>query len=167
MTMKFDLNAGCVFDKLFINLKLGRPKQSFLHQKMSYQTNFLLRLSHFKYNSFFSIFIMAGRVRNSVKLFQKLQNIYFKLGIFCPSQTDRIFFINARNLFFLISLTQMLMLSLEFLLFEAKSTIEFGISFYSTITELGCLFNFLMITWKMPKILDLIGKLENFIEKSL
>lgn len=74
---------------------------------------------------------------------------------------------NSRKLFFLISYIQMLLLSFEFLLFEAESVSELGISFYSTVTELGCLINFLMIAWKIPKIFDLIEKFEKFIEKSL
>lgn len=109
------------------------------------------------------IIIMAGQV----KLFQMLQNIYFNLGIFYPSQSNQNHSINSRKLFFLISYVQMLVLSFEFLLFEAKSIPELGISFYSTVTELGCLINFLMIKWKIPEIFDLIGKFEKFIEKSV
>lgn len=113
--------------------------------------------------SWILIVIMAGQV----KLFQILQNVYFKLGIFYPSQSNQNHSMNSRKLFFLISYIQMLLLSFEFLLFEAESVSELGISFYSTVTELGCLINFLMIAWKIPKIFDLIEKFEKFIEKSL
>lgn len=53
-----------------------------------------------------------------------------------------------------------------YFLFKATTFFERAETFYVSLTELICVFNFLNQFWQMSKILDLIQQFEDFIEKS-
>lgn len=55
---------------------------------------------------------------------------------------------------------------MAFLLLEVTDMQGFGMSFYGTIADLNLLMDFLITTWQMPTILNLIKLSEQFIVKS-
>lgn len=88
------------------------------------------------------------------------------MGIFPERSNQTRNSINPRNLFMIIPLMYYLFFGLLFLIFKAKTITEAGISFYTVTTTLGCLTYFLINMFSnMPKIRNIIGKFENFIEK--
>lgn len=105
----------------------------------------------------------------AVKVFQFIQKVYKTMGIDLPpaaNQHRSISSINWRKLCFSIALIQMLVLSLAYLVIEAESVLEIGKCFYAISTEICSTIYFFINMYKMPKILQLFGKFERFIEKS-
>lgn len=100
---------------------------------------------------------MAG---GRMKILSPVRKFYKMLGIY-PSNT-----IDAKNIFFIISLIQLIISTLAFISINAKSTDEFGIAFYVFITATTQLVHLLISIKKIPNISDLIEKYEAFIEKS-
>lgn len=101
----------------------------------------------------------------SLKLFQSVRQFYLDMGLY-PSQSNGNCVPNARNSFILLSMILFCITSSAFFLFEAKSIAEYGISFYMSLSEMEMTCFFLIIAWKMPKILELIDGMEQFIAKS-
>lgn len=105
---------------------------------------------------------MVGRI----KLFQFTQTVYQDMGI-CPSPSNQNHrSINWRNFSMLISLIQMFICSLLFLIIRAETITDAGISFYAANTEFFCAIFVVVNFHKMPNILKLIQKYEKFIENS-
>lgn len=107
---------------------------------------------------------MTGRI----DLFHNVQ-IFFKTMGFNnnPSQSyHQKNFPSAKSWFLLIASVQLFLSSLAFFLFEARTTDEYGISFFMSITILSVTINILTVAWKIDKILKLIAKNEEFLEKS-
>lgn len=104
---------------------------------------------------------MAARL----KLLQFTQKLFQEMGI-CPSPSNPNWrSINWRNSSVLISLIQMLIFSLAFLVFKADNIVDAGSCFYAVSTELICSIILLINIHNMPKILKLIEKFEDFIEE--
>lgn len=107
---------------------------------------------------------MAGEI----KLFLTIQKFYKTMGLnihstqLCQSKCLP----SAKRLLLLISSAQLLVSSAAFLLFEAKTTIEYAISFYISITILSVMVDITTVLWKIKKIVELIGKYEEFLAKS-
>lgn len=104
---------------------------------------------------------MADRI----KLLKFTLSVYKDMGIL-PAQLDqkRNSF-NQKNLTMIIPLVYYLVFGLAFLIFKAKTIPEAGISFYTVTTVLGCLTYFIINMFSnMPKIRNIIGKYEEFIE---
>lgn len=74
--------------------------------------------------------------------------------------------INWGIIFIFVSLLQMFISSLAFLIFEADTVMDAGKSFYCADTTLWCANFYLIQMWKMPEILKLIENFEKFIEES-
>ena len=105
---------------------------------------------------------MAGRL----KLLQFTQKLYEDMGVYPPKSNHFWHSINWRNASMFISLIQMLIFSLAFLIFEAETIVDAGSSFYVVNTELTCSIFFFINFHNLPIILNLIEKFEDFIEQS-
>lgn len=113
----------------------------------------------FRYSfSINSVAIMDG----PIKLFQNVQNFYHTMGI----KSNQYFSLNAKKLFFLLFITLGGISVTAYFIFEAKTIEEYGNSFYSAISNLYTLVDFIVTVWRMPDILKLIEKCEKFIENS-
>lgn len=105
---------------------------------------------------------MADRL----KLFKFTLSVYQDMGILPTRLDQNRNSINRQNLTMIIPLVYYLVFGLAFLIFEAKTIPEAGISFYTVTTVLGCLTYFLINMFSnMPKIRNIIGKYEEFMEK--
>lgn len=112
--------------------------------------------------SFLSTLIMSG----SIQLFQSVQEYYQTLGILPNSQSNRKFSVTFPKLIPIFFLSMSCISSSAFLLFEAKTTSEYGGAFYAFISELCILYIFFVQVWQMPNTLQLVANFEKFIEKS-
>lgn len=95
-----------------------------------------------------------------MELFRTIRNFYFWIGINL-SQSNQII-----KIFTFSSLTIAFILIADFFLFEAKSVVEYGLSFYILSTVLFVLLNLLLTVLEMPNTLKLIERFEQFIEMS-
>lgn len=104
---------------------------------------------------------------NTIKLFQFIQKYYRAIGIHKPepSQSDR-HFLNSTNYIFILSSAPMLISSLAFLLYQAKTTYDFGLSIY----YLSCLIfsgiYYIIYIRQIKNISKYIENCEMFIEQS-
>lgn len=108
--------------------------------------------------------IMA--VRQSIELFQFIQNFFCAIGIHRPEpkQIDGHFF-NSTNWIFILSGTPMLLSSLAFFVYQAKTAFDFGLSFYySSCLIFGGIF-YIIYIWKVENISKFIENCETFIEQ--
>lgn len=101
----------------------------------------------------------------STHLFQSIQKYYQLLGIY-PTLLNNKCSPNARNLMVLFCYVQYGISALAFFVMEAESVLEYGISFYTYISMLYCVYYFLILYKQMPKILQLIEQFEQFMDKS-
>lgn len=98
-------------------------------------------------------------------MFQLTQKMFQSMGIY-PSQSNSNWHsINWRNSSVLIALVQMLIFSLAYLVFEVDNIVDAGTCFYAVSTELFCSIILLLNLHNIPKILQLIEKFEDFVEK--
>ena len=101
----------------------------------------------------------------TIKLFQFIRYSYQTTNIYL-SQTNANYSHNVKPLLILFSFIQLSIASAAFLLFKAKSIGDLAYS-YCTTLSLVCCTPFLIINaLKKSNILNLIEKLEVFIEKS-
>lgn len=100
-----------------------------------------------------------------LKLFQSVKKFQQIQGICPPSPHQRTPF-NGRNLFILFCFAQMFLSATAFILFEAQSMYEFGLTLYASLTELQTFTCFICILCKITKYFELIENMENFIAKS-
>lgn len=105
---------------------------------------------------------MADRI----KLLKFTLSVYKEMGILPKRLDQKRSSLNRQNLTMLIPLVYYLVFGVAFLIFEAKTITEAGISFYTVTTVLGCLTYFLInMLSNMPKIRNIIGNYEEFIKK--
>lgn len=106
---------------------------------------------------------MAG---HPVKLFQFIQKLYDAVGIHSspPHQTRCSF--NRRIVIFLICSEQSILSASAFLLFEAKSVLDIGISVFFLLCLFLGLISYLIPVWQMGNISEFIESCEAFIETS-
>lgn len=101
----------------------------------------------------------------SIKLFQSVRKFYQNIGIY-PSQPNQNCSPNAKNILIFSSLILLGILSSAFFLFQAKSIGEYGFSFYTSISELNIAVVVTLLALEMPKLLNLIDGMEQFITRS-
>lgn len=101
----------------------------------------------------------------SIKLFQFAQELFQMLGIRLPKQNEILSF-RSRNIFFLFCYTQLSISMAAFFLFEANTMLEYGSSFFMSLTQFCIAMDYLVLMWRFPNILELIADFEDFIEKS-
>lgn len=104
---------------------------------------------------------MAG----SIKLFQIVQKTYQILGIH-PPEANKTFAFNSRNLFFIFCYTQACVTMGGYFLFRAELMLEYVSTLFMTLSALFVLINYLLVMWRIGNILELIAKLDKFIEQS-
>lgn len=100
-----------------------------------------------------------------MKLFRSLLQYIEFMGIY-SQQTHQPQTFNAKILFFTSSMALLFISLFAFFLFKATTIIDYGNSFYGFVSELNTLMDYLLIVWRMPIILHLIGNCEKFIEMS-
>lgn len=98
----------------------------------------------------------------AMELFNTQRKFYETLG-FAIHPNCRI---SAKYLIFLISSIQLFISTTAFFLFEARTAVEYGMSFYISITIVVSMVNISTIGWKMEEVLALIRNYEEFIENS-
>lgn len=103
-----------------------------------------------------------------IKLFRIVQKIYKTIGLnILPCQSQHHSNFNEKFFLLFIFPAQFFISSIGFFLFEAETADEYGLSFYVSISMLRIIIDILNIGLKMEKISTLIGKYEEFIDKSL
>lgn len=110
-------------------------------------------------SSLLSRLIMAG----SIQLFQSVKKYSQTLGIYPDSQLN---LFNFRNLFAIFCFFVNCISALAFFLFKANTILEYGVAFYSVISQLYIFYILFVQMWQMSNILKLIARFEKFIEKS-
>lgn len=128
---------------------------------MSRKFSFLLLLVR----SVFSVISIAMAARR-LKLLHFTQEVYQDMGIYPRQSNLNWHSINWRIIFMLVSFIQMFIFSLAFLIFEADNIIDVGTAFYTVNSEFCCIVYYLVLMYKMPKILTLIENFEKFIKNS-
>lgn len=102
----------------------------------------------------------------TMKLFQQVRKIFQVLGIH-PIQHGENTRINVRNMLIAGSMGSGGVLTAAYCLFQAKTVKEYGDSFYAAVTDFLTTMYFLTLFWKMEKLVKLIEKYEEFIQKRI
>lgn len=105
---------------------------------------------------------MAG----STKLFSLNREYYNALGIRPIKLKTHRESMNARSLTLIISLVLWALSSAAFLVYEARSLLELGISFFATCIAVLLTCVFLMIIWKIKDTWLFFENCERFIGRS-
>lgn len=100
-----------------------------------------------------------------IELFKFTQKTYQHIGIYPPASDQNRCPIKSKTCFVPFSLAICLSLSVAYFFSEANSMIEYGMSFYSTISLTLFITEHLLIFWQMQNILNFIGNCERFVEK--
>lgn len=109
--------------------------------------------------------ILAIAMTNSVKLFQGVRKYLRTIGIYPPQPGQRHSF-NSKNIFFLFCLIISFFGVALFFIFQAKTSAEFSISFYESVTLLTVIGLFTINICKASNIFNLIETMDEFVEKS-
>lgn len=104
---------------------------------------------------------MAG----SVKLFETVRKCYDTMGIY-SFKANQIESFNSKTFIFSLSNTLFFVSSLAYVLFRANTTQGLGISVFNATSIVAVSTATLIIIWRLPHILKLIGMCDSFIEKS-
>lgn len=86
------------------------------------------------------------------------------MGIRMPNQSDSKW--NWMNTVFLCSFLEVTIVRCAFLIFEAKTDIEYGFSFYTFITGMACTAANFICIWMKLKMFNILQSFEKFVEKS-
>lgn len=101
-----------------------------------------------------------------MKLFRFIRNLLKTIGLTVPSdQTNqqRCSF-NFKNIFILICIIELTISSILYFLFEVRTLDERSESFYTCLSEISCLVDFMANMWKVPKMIKAIERIEKFIK---
>lgn len=107
---------------------------------------------------------MAGG--GAIKLFKFTQKAYQGIGIYPPESNQSRSRINAKNYFFLVCQAQYFITTAAYLLFEANSMIEYGMTFFTCTTVITVIALYTILLGRMQNILNYIENCDRFIEKS-
>lgn len=112
---------------------------------------------------------MADRDKVEIKLFRFVQKVYQNIGIF-PLKSNqsrrRRFSINLRKWLLIFCHAQLFITSAAYLLLEANSNIEYGMTFFICSTVALSMFVYSILVWQMRNILNFIENCEQFMGKS-
>lgn len=103
---------------------------------------------------------MAGRIH----LFRALQEYHHTVGVFSRKSNQK-WPLNSTNWLFIMTVAQMIVSSLAFFLFKAKSVAEFGWTFYIFATESTTISYYLVRIYHFGSTLEFIEKFETFIHE--
>lgn len=98
-----------------------------------------------------------------MKLLQSVKEIFLVVGINPPNQKSSF---NWKNVLVITVFIQGFILTALFWILEAESLSEGGESFYASVIELANAICMLNLITKMNILLELIGNLERFFDKS-
>lgn len=110
----------------------------------------------------YGMVIMAG----TLKLFQTARRLLQNIGIYPQSQSKQINPFNSKNLAFVFCLIIGFFGVFGYFIFQAKTKIEFNISFYAICTMLTVIAVLIINILKAANIFSLMGKADEFIERS-
>lgn len=102
---------------------------------------------------------------SSIQLFKSVRKYFQLLGIDQPplNGTSLIHWRISLALFWYI---QHFITVFAFFIFEARTVIEYGTSFFGFIMMIYCVLYFLILIWQRPRIFQLIESFEQFIQQS-
>lgn len=83
-----------------------------------------------------------------------------------PAHPNQIYPFNAKNLFFILSLIMFCASTLAFLIFRAKTMLEYGICLFTSLSGLTLLIVVLISIWQTQNIFKMIESCELHIELS-
>lgn len=104
---------------------------------------------------------MAG----SIKLFQVLQKFHRFMGIHQSEPSEKQRLINWRYVITLAALVGLMISSVMFIVFEAKSSFDYGFASFMVICVIVNIAHFLVLIWQSKNTFKFIESLEQFIEK--
>lgn len=108
--------------------------------------------------------IMAGGVK--IQLFKFIQNTYQAIGIYPPESNQNRNLNNWKKWFNLFCLAQFFITSASYVLFEAKTMIEYGMVFFTCATVVASTIIYLVLFSQLKNTSNYIGNCERFFEKS-
>lgn len=111
------------------------------------------------------VFKKFSTMANTLKLFQLTQIYYKTLGI-CPTKPNQKYAFNVTSFFILLIMLVDFVSTATFFFFKAETTQEYSDSFYISSSVFNFTVCFVINVWKMSNILELIGKYEEFVQKS-
>lgn len=109
--------------------------------------------------------IETNAMARPIKLFHTLDKSYQLLGI-RTSQTSLNDGVSPKCYFWLTIMTIYSILSMAFLLFEAKSVAEYGDSFYMVSTISALIFHIITYIREAPQMRQFLAKFEDFFQNS-
>lgn len=121
------------------------------------------------WNKFYVVIYFKHRtlvMMNKIKLFLVAQNYFEAMGFYAsPSQPNQICSLNRKNLYYILVPAIIGISIVAFMSSKAQSVYEYGISFFIIITIMTLIAYYMVILFKMGKLLNLVGQYEEFIEK--
>lgn len=102
---------------------------------------------------------------NTLKLFQLAQAYYKTLGIY-PTKPNQKYAFDLTSFLILFILLVDFISTVTFFFFTAETAQENSDSFYVSSSTFNFIVCFVINFWKMSNILQLIGKYDEFIQKS-
>lgn len=104
---------------------------------------------------------------SSNQLFQFIQKTHQAIGIH-PSQSEqKQCSINLKNKIFLFVNAENTVTTIAFIVFDAKSIIDYGIAFFVMSTTINITIIHSLFTWQVENTLKFFENCEEFIEMSL
>lgn len=101
-----------------------------------------------------------------MKLFQFNERNFKAMGIYEPQTNQRDSKWNWINFVYLFGYAHLIIVRGAFLLFQAKSAVEYGLAFYPFVAAYTAGSAVLVTIWKKTNIFHVIRNFEKFIEKS-
>lgn len=103
---------------------------------------------------------------NSIKLFRFNQKCSQTLGIYVSQSNSNRYTVNAKNVTFVISLTQFAIALAAFIVYDATSMGEYGVIFFELIGVIQAMVAYFNTLWELDSISQFTKTCEQFIEKS-
>lgn len=100
----------------------------------------------------------------TVKLFQATQVYYKTLGIY-PTEPNQKISYNVTTVCILLTMVVDFLSTATYFFVEAETIQEYSDSFYVASSAFNFIVCFCVSIWKMPKILQLIAKYEEFAQR--
>lgn len=114
---------------------------------------------------FTSVYYQLPNMAYTVKLFQFTKIYVKRLGIY-PTEPNQNFGFTTTSVFILLAMFVTYMSTVAFFLLEAGTIDEYIKTFYASSSIFGFMICFVILTWKMALMLELIENYEGFIRKS-
>lgn len=112
----------------------------------------------------FKVDLSMMATRRAIKSFQFIQTIYQTSGIYTP-QAKQYYSLNGKVLLILLSSLHFAIASFAYLIFEAESIGDMAYSYCLSLSLLLCFIFVMEYTLKIPNVLMLIEKFDEFIRK--